>query len=203
MNESLFDPSNQNADLSAKIVAGLERISDAFKVLLWEQSKTFGLSPIQIQILIFIAFHKQEISNVSSLAKEFNLTKPTISDAIRVLQEKKLVKKIPSADDGRAFNISLTAAGKKIVAKTMNFAHPLKQVVDGMEFKQKEETYEAIAQLIFQLHKLGVISVQRTCPSCKFFEKKKRHSYCHLLNMELRSRDIRLDCPEFIPLNHE
>ena len=197
MKESLFDPSNQNADLSAKIVAGLERISEAFKVLLWDQSKNTGLSPIQIQMMIFMAFHGEEFNSVSQLSEEFNLTKATISDAVRVLEKKELIKKIPSPTDGRAYNISLTAKGKEVVQKTMHFADPVKKIIDAMDFVQKEETYQTISQLIYQLHRKGVISVQRTCMACRFYEKKRRYGYCNFLNMELRERDIRIDCPEF------
>ncbi|MEO0333318.1 MAG: MarR family transcriptional regulator, partial [Bacteroidota bacterium] len=63
MEKSVFNPTNQQSDVSSKIVAGLERISEAFKVLLWEKAKSLGLSPIQIQILIFIAYHKSELCN--------------------------------------------------------------------------------------------------------------------------------------------
>ena len=48
-----------------KLLIGLERISQAFKVLLWNKAKEYGLSPIQIQILIFVAHHKSEYNNVS------------------------------------------------------------------------------------------------------------------------------------------
>ena len=68
MHESTFNPKQQEKDFSSKIVAGLERVSEVFKILLWEKAKLVGLSPIQIQILIFIAFHKQNLCNVSHLA---------------------------------------------------------------------------------------------------------------------------------------
>ena len=85
MDKSVFNPDFQQKDISSKLVAGLERISEVFKVLLWEKAKQVSLSPIQIQILIFIAYHKQELCNVSHLAREFNITKPTVSDAIKIL----------------------------------------------------------------------------------------------------------------------
>ena len=88
MKESTFNPAQQEKDISSKIVAGMERVSEVFKILLWEKAKLVGLSPIQIQILIFIAFHKRELCNVSHLAKEFNVTKPTVSDAVRILDKK-------------------------------------------------------------------------------------------------------------------
>jgi len=91
MNKSIFDPQNQEGDLSGKIVIGLERISEVIKVLLWEKAKDLCLSPIQI--LIFVAYHKSAYCNVSHLAKEFNITKATISDAIKTLLKKELILK--------------------------------------------------------------------------------------------------------------
>ena len=91
MNDSIFNPEFQNQNTSSKIIVALERISEAFKVLLWDKAKEYGLSPIQIQILIFVAYHKQELCNVSHLANEFNITKPTVSDAIKALVNKNYI----------------------------------------------------------------------------------------------------------------
>ena len=43
-----------------KIVASLERISQAFRVLLWKKSKEFSLTPLQVQILIFLFTQNEE-----------------------------------------------------------------------------------------------------------------------------------------------
>ena len=90
---SVFNLQDQNSDLNSKIVAGLERLSQVFRILLWEKAKEQGLSPIQIQLLIFIQHHSADKATISYLAQEFNFTKPTISDAIKVLEEKNLLKK--------------------------------------------------------------------------------------------------------------
>ena len=105
MEKSIFNPEQQQHDISSKIVVGLERISEVFKVLLWEKAKKVGLSPIQIQLLLFIAFHKQELCNVSHLAKEFNITKPTVSDAIKILAQKEMILKDFSSTDSRSYTI--------------------------------------------------------------------------------------------------
>ena len=80
-------------DLNQKIVNSLERISQAFRVLLWNESKEYGLSPIQIQILIFLFTHSPEKRKISYLAREFDMTKATISDSVKVLFQKSLVTK--------------------------------------------------------------------------------------------------------------
>jgi len=197
MNESTFNPSHQEKDISSKIVVGLERISEVFKLLLWEKAKLVGLSPIQIQILIFIAFHKQELCNVSHLAKEFNVTKPTVSDAIKVLDKKGLIIKDFSSSDSRSYSITLSELGTNIVSQTYDFSSPLKKQFDGFSQSELESLFGTLSQLIHKLNHKGILSVQRTCYGCKFYEKNQAGDYCNLLQKELMTEEIRLDCPEY------
>ncbi|MDY7395232.1 helix-turn-helix domain-containing protein [Aureibaculum sp. 2210JD6-5] len=197
MDKSIFNTKTQQENLSNKIVVGLERISEAFKALLWEQAKVLGLSPIQIQILIFIAYHKQELCNVSHLAKEFNVTKPTVSDAIKVLEKKGFIKKVPSSTDSRSYSISLSVHGKKIVKKTNSFANPIKNEVDKIKNADLEILYNSLNKLIYNLNKVGILNVQRTCYACIFYEKKDKQHFCNFLEKPLANKEIRIDCPEF------
>lgn len=197
MSKSIFNPEHQNNNLSSKIVAGLERVSEVFRVLLWEKAKQFGLSPIQIQILIFIAYHKSVLCNVSHLAKEFNLTKPTISDAIRVLHKKKLIVKDFSKEDSRSYDILLSESGKQTVSQTENFANPLKQQISSITDNDLDSLFKTLSKLIFKLNKAEILTVQRTCFGCRFYSNTENIDYCNLLEKELIKSDIRLDCPEF------
>jgi len=197
MEDNIFNPDHQETDVSSKIVAGLERISEAFKVLLWDKAKLLGLSPIQIQILIFIAYHKTAFCNVSHLAKEFNITKPTISDAIRVLDKKGLITKEFSSSDSRSYAIGLSAAGKKMVAETSDFANPLKTELTTIDQTELESLFGTLSKLIYQLNRTGILTVQRTCYGCKFYNRNNEQDYCNLLDKVLLNTEIRLDCPEF------
>lgn len=197
MAKSIFNPSDQESDLSSKIVVGLQRISEAFKVLLWEKAKLLGLSPIQIQILIFISYHKNEYCNVSHLAKEFNLTKPTISDAIRVLDKKGMISKDYSSADSRSYSVGLSDLGENLVCEIENFASPLKTQLKDFEHADLEHLFETLGKLIYQLNCNGILTVQRICYGCKFYNKTENKDYCNLLDKELLNTDIRLDCPEY------
>ena len=195
MKKSSLNPAQQEQDISSKIVAGMERVSGVFKILLWEKSKLVGLSPIQIQILIFIAFHKQHLCNVSHLAKEFNVTKPTVSDAVKVLDKKELIIKDYSSYDSRSYSILLSDLGTEIVSQTYDFSNPLKKQIDGFSQSELESLFGTLSQLIYKLNRNGILSVQRTCYGCKFYVKE--NEYCNLLQKHLLSEEIRLDCPEF------
>ena len=197
MEKSIFNPEQQQHDISSKIVVGLERISEVFKVLLWEKAKKVGLSPIQIQLLLFIAFHKQELCNVSHLAKEFNITKPTVSDAIKILAQKEMILKDFSSTDSRSYTIHLSPLGKKILLETNDFADPLKSHLVSFKPTDLESVFQTLSQLIYKLNRSGILTVQRTCYGCTFYQKNKDIEYCNLLEEELLNQDIRLDCPEF------
>lgn len=194
---SAFNPDQQQKELSSKIVAGLERVSEVFKTLLWEKAKMVGLSPIQIQILVFIAFHKEMLCNVSHLAKEFNVTKPTISDAVKTLDKKGLIVKMYSSTDNRSYSMQLSPKGTTIVSQVHDFANPLKLPLDGLSQSDAQQLFVTLSELIFKLNKSGVLTVQRTCFGCRFYQKQETSDYCNLLEKELLSKDIRLDCPEF------
>lgn len=197
MSKSIFNTEFQQNDLTGKIVIGLERISEVFKSLLWEHAKEIGLSPIQIQILIFVAYHKDELCNVSHLAKEFSITKPTISDAVRVLEAKLLIRKTYGTGDGRSYTISLSEEGTKVVERTHNFASPIKDQLDKMDNSKLEIVYHTLTKLIYNLNKNGVIGVQRMCSGCKFYESNNLNHYCHFIKNDILPNDLKMDCPEF------
>lgn len=194
---SVFNLDYQNKNLDYKIVAGLERLSQVFRILLWNKAKEHGLSPIQIQLLIFIQHHSADKTTISYLAQEFNFTKPTISDAVKVLEQKKLIKKLTDNNDTRSYTIQLTTVGKKIVAETEDFASPITTIIAKTTEADKKIVWQNISGLILQLNKLEVISVQRTCFNCKHYIAKNKTHFCNLLNQKLETQDIRIDCEEF------
>lgn len=112
MNNSDFDIAHQANSIESKIVASLERVAQAFRVLLWQESKEFALTPIQVQVLIFLLHHSEDKRKVGYLAKEFNMTKPTIRETIKVLQQKMLVSKENERGNSRSYIINLTEGGK-------------------------------------------------------------------------------------------
>jgi DNA-binding MarR family transcriptional regulator len=193
---SVFNLINQNEILDNKITAGVEKLSSVFRILLWEQSKQNGLSPIQIQILIFIKHHNKEQCTVSYLAKEFSLTKPTISDAVKVLEQKKLTKKSSSKEDVRSYFLQLTASGIKIVKEAETYAEPFNSLIKKINTKDKELFWKTLSSLIHQLNQIDLISVQRMCFSCQHYQFKKENHFCNLLSTPLKESEIRLDCPE-------
>lgn len=196
---SIFDTNAQQNNVSAKIVVGLERISETFRTLLWEHSKTTGLSPIQIQILIFIQYHDEELCGVSYLAKEFNMAKPTISDAVKSLEKKGLIIKEVDSKDSRVQIIKLTPNGIDKANIVNNFALPIVDKVEKLNEIEQLQLLDSISKIIYKLNQAGIITVQRTCYGCKHYRKTADGHHCDLMNKLIVTSEIRVDCPEYLP----
>lgn len=182
--------------MESRIVVALERISEAFRVLLWNESKENSLSPIQIQILIFLHFHSLEKCKVGYLAGEFNMTKATISDSVRVLLAKDLVAKAPDASDTRSYSLSLTAEGKKIAEKASFFASSIERPIEKLTWEQKTIMLNGLLKLIYDLNRSGIITIQRMCFTCSNHRLDNGIHYCKLLKSPLVESELRVDCPE-------
>ena len=108
-----------------------------------------------------------------------------------------MIEKNPSPVDKRAYSISLTEEGKKMVKKTEHFANPIRVATEQLTLEEQAQLFKGLSKLIFGLNQVGVLTVQRTCYSCRFYEKGKKADYCRLMEKPLLDIDICLDCPEY------
>lgn len=198
--KNIFDLEIQNSSLDGKITAGFERLSQVFRVLLWEKAKNHDLSPIQIQVLIFLKHHSKNKATVSYLAKEFNLTKATVSDTVRILEQKSYLTKSVNENDSRSYAIELTAKGLEMVLLTEDFTDPLFDLIRMVPENEKNVLWKNISSIVEQLHTLQVINVQSTCRNCGYFLQQKDGNYCQLMNIKLETNDIKLDCIDHKPV---
>jgi DNA-binding MarR family transcriptional regulator len=198
MKKSAFDLEHQNSSIESKIITSLERVSQAFRVLLWNESKEFSLSPIQVQVLIFLLHHSDEKRKVSYLASEFNMTKATISDTIKTLEQKQLIKKEYEQHDTRSYIIHLTKKGKDTAEETSLFANQIQIPIEKLHATDKENLLLSLLDIIHHLNKSGIITIQRMCFTCHFYKRNNngQEHFCGLLNTKLADTELRIDCAE-------
>jgi len=194
---SIFSPEQQAGNLSSKVVAALERLSATFRVLLWNEAKQHGLSPIQVQLLIFLLYYPEEKRTVTHLAHYFNMTKATISDAVKSLEGKQLLTRKITEGDSRSHSLHLSKEGKVMARKVERFAIPMLDVVSQLPEDKQAALLESLLQLIYQLNQAEVITPQTMCQNCRFYSQKNGGHYCNLVKSPLKAGDLRVDCPEF------
>ncbi|AFH50893.1 Transcriptional regulator [Ignavibacterium album JCM 16511] len=198
--KSIFNHKYQHNDVDAKLVLALERISHIFRVLLWEQTKQYNLSPIQTQILIHVYHQPEAERNITALAQRLNITKATVSDAVKSLVQKKLLKKLSDKEDARFFYLVLTPKGNELVKKIENWGEQFKRNFKDIPIGKKSALYETLLQILINFEEEGIINRNRICFTCRHFQKQKKNRkeiyFCQLLNLPLKTNELRVDCPE-------
>jgi DNA-binding MarR family transcriptional regulator len=198
---SVFEPSSQHGDADKKIVASLERVSQVFRILLRGEAQKHGLSPIQAQFLVHLLHHGDVLRRVSQLAREFDLTRATVSEAVGSLEKKGLIRREPWPHDKRVTTLRLTPTGEHTAQDLAAWANVVEEHLENRSPEEKEVVMRFLMNLIGSLQKSGMISVARMCVTCRFFRPDARPGedsshHCALLDVPLAGSELRTDCPE-------
>jgi DNA-binding MarR family transcriptional regulator len=201
---SVFDPSAQHDDVDAKIVAALERLSQVFRVRLRVEAWEHDLSSTQTRFLIYLLYHDVELRRVSQLAREFDLTKATVSDAVASLETKGLVRREQWPVDRRVVTLRLTTDGEKLAATLSEWPDPVREHLERFSPEEREAVMRFLIGLIGSLQRSGLITVARMCVTCRFFRQdihpgEASPHHCALLDVPLGRADLRVDCQEHEP----
>lgn len=188
-----------NVAVDDTIMAAFEKIVQVHRVLIWDSAKKYKLSPIQIHFLLFIHKSSKEMRRISSIAREFDLTVATVSDAVRVLGEKKLVCKQRSEEDGRSYILSLTQKGVKAAQALDGWQNALREHMQNVSDADKSVVVHFMLELLRSLHDDGILSVARMCITCANFIKNNEPGsntphLCGLTGRRISDTTIRFGC---------
>lgn len=191
---------DQEDNAAKKILSAMEKLMQVQRILLWDVAKIEGLSPIQIQFLIYLGRYRGNLCTVSSIALEFDLTKATVSDAINALVGKGMVSKRRGGSDRRCNVISLTAKGKNTLKRIASWQDRLLECVNSFSETEKSSTLLFLMKLIKLLYDDGIISRARLCITCENFIKgadDARRDHCRLTGKALISGDVTIGCENY------
>ena len=198
--QHLYNPQFQNQDLAARSAAAFDKLADAFKTMQWASQKENGFSPLQQKLLFFIAYHGPSENTVSQLVKEFQVTKATISDCVKTLEQRKLFTKVLNYKDNRRFHITLTQKGKEVVAQLTEPATTLYEALNTEHTEDLKQLYNSLFSILSKLNKENTVALSRSCQDCKAYRSDGiNHAFCMELRVQLPPEKRRIDCPKHQP----
>ncbi|MEU5696874.1 MarR family winged helix-turn-helix transcriptional regulator, partial [Actinosynnema sp. NPDC020468] len=191
------------ADLDRRLADAVERLGHGVRSLAQSSARERGLSPLQQQAVLALARQPAARREVGALAAEFDVTTPTMSDAVTALERKGLVARTPGVD-GRRRLLTLTEAGSAVARDLAAWDGPVLDAFGRLPAADRATTLRSLLLVVADLQRQGVVSVARTCTTCRFFEVDRHPDpaaphHCHLLRAPLPSSDLRVDCPEHQP----
>lgn len=104
-------------------------------------------------------------------------------------------------DDRRATAISLTAAGATLAERAAGELAPAPRRSRRHEARTTARPRSASSSPRSPASGAqGVITVNRSCLTCHHFQagRPPAPAHCHLLDLPLADRDLRVDCPEHV-----
>ncbi len=194
---TIFDPEVKDHATEARIIIALEKIGNKLRDSIWEASTQYGVSPVQIQILTYLRYTREEKPSITSLAKELLLTKATLSDSVKVLIQKGLIDKRPNPTDARSSYLLLSPMGIALANQVAKYPDGLLASLTPLSDSTKGNLLESLLGLLKNMQENDHIPAPRMCLNCRFHSNPKLGHYCLLLNQSLEKTDLRIDCNEF------
>jgi DNA-binding MarR family transcriptional regulator len=199
--DELALPPGAVPDIDAKLVAALERIGQALRVQMWDTAKQHGLSPTQLHVLLRLATDPPARRRIGVLARELDVTHPTVSDAVAVLRRKGLVDRDPAS---RNAGLSLSARGRAVADALADWDERTRAQLAELPSADKHATLRLLLDLIAGLQRSGAITVARMCVTCRYFRRdahpdSSRPHHCSLVDAPMGTGDLRVDCAEHEP----
>lgn len=187
------------ADLDRRLLDAVERLGHGLRAMSQRSARSAALTPLQQQALLAVAMQPPARREVGALAGEFDVTAPTMSDAVGALVRKGLLRR-HVAPDARRRLLVLTGAGRAAVDDLAGWDAPVLDALRGLPDRDKGVALDVVLTVIARLVRDGAISVARTCTTCRHFRPGGRVAdaphRCALLGLPLPPTELRTDCPE-------
>lgn len=190
--------------LNKRLATGLAKLGLVMKSKSWRLASADNLTPTQGQILTQLLDGGAAGRTLQELAAALGVRPPTATEAVTVLERKRLVTKGRDSRDRRAVRIRLTRKGEAAARRVSAWPDFLAQAVDRLDEAEQVSLLGALIKMIRHLQERGEISVARMCVQCLYFQPNahrdpRRPHHCHFIDAPFGERDFRLDCPDFQP----
>ncbi len=174
-----------------RIAALLERLARLAANDSWEG----GLNPTQVAILSYLHRANRFSRAPSHVADYLGATRGTVSQSLKSLRDKGLVRESRSASDRRSISFDLTEAGEAIAAERSRLDRALERMPDA----ERAALSAGLADLLRAMLAAGGGRPFGICRDCRHHRHGADGRYCALLEVPLAEEEAGLICHEQAP----
>lgn len=173
----------------------IERISNLVNSDLRVQCHEYGVRPVQLEILAYLARCNRYSDTPQAVAEYLGLTKGTVSQTIKVLESKGLVRRYDDTDDKRLVHLKPTAKGSRLVER-MTPSPLLAEGITDMPWSEQKALQQGLRSMLRSIQKANQLRTFAPCHSCRFNRKNDNGYLCRLTGEPLSDTEITLLCRE-------
>ncbi|MED1799179.1 winged helix DNA-binding protein [Brevibacillus porteri] len=180
----------------------LFRMSQAIKKVTQVESDEQGLSPVQIQALLFALYTRSDVASIGNFAKAIGTTHVTAVKIINGLVTKGQMTKVPKKEDRRVTLLQLTAKGKEAASSLEKWGYTLEEALHSIPDDILEDFEIGLSSVITAMQRRGHLVVAEPCLDCIHFLPNTGDSttphYCSFMEKYLTHEASLKECPEHI-----
>jgi DNA-binding MarR family transcriptional regulator len=173
----------------------IERLGNLVRADVRATCHTYGVRPVQLEALSFLTQCNRYSDTPQAVAEFLGLTKGTVSQTLKVLEEKGLLRKQGDANDKRLVHLKPTAKGRRLVERAVP-AESLTLGIEKLSMSERQATVEALRILLRLVQKANDLKTFAPCHTCRFNQKREGDYLCELTQEPLAERDVTLLCRE-------
>lgn len=196
----MFHANERASNRAARVSMSLFRIAQAIKKITQADSDAIGLSPVQIQSLLFIYHTRQDMASVGHLADSIGTTHVTAVKIVNGLLEKGLVAKEKHPDDKRITTLRLTERGCELIDRLDRWGEKLQAALGGLPEDAMDNLEVGLGGIVHALRGEGYLVVAEPCRGCIHFRPNAGSAdqphYCEMIRKYLTDEQSRKECPE-------
>jgi len=174
----------------------IERLANLLRQETRAAGQGLGLQPVQQEALYYLSTCNRYSDTTLAVTEYLGLTKGTVSQSLKVLENKSLIIRKKDDNDKRITHLKVTPTGSAFLAETCPPAKFSQAVIALSEKEQSEATV-----LLTGLLRSYQTSTERTafgvCKNCQYNHSSADGIVCGLTNEALSIQDTRLICREF------
>lgn len=177
----------------------LERLAGLLRAEARQLLAEHGLQPVQFEALHYLSVCNRYSDTLMGVAEYLNQTKGTVSQTLKALESKGLIKKVPDQTDRRVAHLSLTASGWTLI-HAMPASPLLTSAGKQLTGKDIASLEASLQHLLKQVQRANDFKTFGQCATCRHNIKLSAKEYrCGLTQESLSSKDVELICKEHEP----
>ncbi|HUT40442.1 MAG TPA: MarR family transcriptional regulator [Gammaproteobacteria bacterium] len=173
----------------------IERLGNLVRADVRAVCNEYGMRPVQLEALRFLTQCNRYSDTPQAVTEFLGLTKGTVSQTLKVLEQKGLLRKQGDAADKRLVHLKPTSKGRRLVER----AAPAKSLVPGLKRlagTESQAVKKALCDLLYSIQEMNGFKTFAPCHTCRFNQRHDGQYFCGLTQEPLSDRDVLLICRE-------
>ena len=173
----------------------LERLNNLLRMEVRALGLKYGLQPVQIEALTYLTRCNRYSDTPQAVTEYLGLTKGTVSQSLKVLEQKEFLRKQQDTQDKRITHLVPTAKGRKVIEQTFP-SKSLESALTTTSSLQVSKLEEILRSILRKMQHINHRKTFAACHTCRFNEHHEKGYVCGLTQEALSKREVQLICRE-------